>query len=83
MFGKNILLKKECIKIRAEEEWQYWESFNEQVNIKFKEAMTQIMVNQMNPNFWQNNLEPVKDISFTKDHKIKGIQCNNFSTEGY
>ena len=25
----------------------------------------------------------VYDISFTKDHKIKGIQCNNFSTEGY
>jgi hypothetical protein len=66
-FDAYIFCTTRVHQINSSVAWKHEEEFVETVDKKFNEAMSVMMVNQMNPELWQNRQNPVKNIHFTKN----------------
>ncbi len=66
-FDAYIFLTARCHAIRDEGPWDAEKALADKFQKHFNDAMTKVMRDQMNPEFWQKNLPPVTDIRFERD----------------
>lgn len=66
-FDAYIFLTARYLAIRDEAPWDAEKDLADRFQSHFNDAMTKMMRDQMNPEFWQNNLPPVTEIRFERD----------------
>lgn len=63
-FDAYIMLHVDCFARHTKAEWSQFEKLRFAINDKFGEAMDDMMRDQLNPEFWDNALDPIQDILF-------------------
>ncbi|QPJ61522.1 MAG: hypothetical protein G3M70_06310 [Candidatus Nitronauta litoralis] len=66
-FDSFIFCITRCHFIGETKTWKYSDLIEKAIQSKFSESMSQMMKDQMNPEFWRSNLEPVSDIVFERE----------------
>ena len=69
-FDAYVFCTARCHAIKEENLWINADKLIESINTSFAAAMTDMMANQMNPDFWDASLPPVSDIRFERDGVI-------------
>jgi len=65
-FDAYVFLTARCHAIRDEGPWNAEKKLADKFQAHFNDAMTKMMRDQMNPEFWQKTLPPVTDIRFER-----------------
>lgn len=66
-FDSFVFCSSHCHAIWPKSDWQHDEVLRHGVNERFRDAMTQVMRDQLNPASWCNVLQPVSDIVFDRN----------------
>jgi hypothetical protein len=66
-FDGYVFLTARCHTMRDKAPWDAEKALADKFQERFNDAMTKMMGDQMNPEFWQNNLPPVTDIRLERD----------------
>lgn len=66
-FDSFVLCSIKCFSVKSNAPWKYEDTFVEVFQKRFAHMMSIMMMDQMNPELWDNKLAPVASISFERD----------------